>query len=146
MVIEHLLVFSTLCRWLSIILTHLANVRVCEGAGVVIVEALTPGAGVERDLHAVLDAVCVVGLSRQPVDGRVREPRARGAPTELEWTPLVAAGRPEYFVVELRFSYTRKPQNIYIQFFMFSICLSWLFLVSICHLCWMELCGWTHHC
>lgn len=85
----------------SIIFINLADVGVGVSAGVVIVEALAPGALVERELHAVLDAVRVVGLSRQPVDGRVGEPGARGAPAELERTPLVAAGRPEYFVVEL---------------------------------------------
>lgn len=73
----------------------LADVVVGVAARLVVEGARRPHSGRQHELHAVLDAVQVVGLSRQPVDARVVERRVGRAPPEVVRTPRVHARRPE---------------------------------------------------
>jgi len=66
----------------------------------VVVRVLGHIGRVERELHAILDAVHVVGLAGLPLNGVGVETDVgrRRAPLEIEGTVAVAAGRPEDFV------------------------------------------------
>jgi hypothetical protein len=74
---------------------RLADVVVGVAARLVVEGARRPHSGRQHELHAILDAVQVVGLSRQPVDARVGERRVGRAPPEVERTTRVHARRPE---------------------------------------------------